>query len=195
MPIAGAIAWTAIGIAGALLPLRGAVLAVFIGTGAIFYLGILVGKLTGEELLGRGRPANLFDRIFFHAVAASLCSYGIAIPFLQADPTSLPLSVGILTGTMWLPFAALAGHWIGIAHAAARTAGTLHGDPRGDRRGLPGHDRGARAARAGAGRRDAGALSAAVRDVTRSRARTLHRAARRRGARPGADQIPCVAGS
>ena len=121
MPIAGAIAWTGIGIAGALLPTRGAAYAVFIGTGAIFYLGILVGRLTGEDLFGRGRPANLFDRIFLMSVAASLCAYGIAIPFLQADPTSLPLSVGILTGTMWLPFGALARHWVGLFHAVTRT--------------------------------------------------------------------------
>jgi hypothetical protein len=33
MPIAGTIAWTGIGIAGALLPLQGAAWAVFIGTG------------------------------------------------------------------------------------------------------------------------------------------------------------------
>src|SRR4051812_45761651 len=64
MPIAGAVAWTAIGIAGALLPITLAVWAVFIGTGMIFYLGIGIARLTGEDLLGRQRKGNFFDQIF-----------------------------------------------------------------------------------------------------------------------------------
>ena len=32
------------------------------------------------------------------------------------------MSVGILTGLMWLPFSAFINHWVGIFHAFARTA-------------------------------------------------------------------------
>lgn len=42
MPIAGAICWAGIGIAGALLSLYGAVWAVFIGTGMIYLVTIYV---------------------------------------------------------------------------------------------------------------------------------------------------------
>ena len=38
-----------------------------------------------------------------------------------ADPTSLPMSVGILTGLMWIPFSALLRHWVGYFHGFART--------------------------------------------------------------------------
>src|SRR5262245_23390216 len=72
MPIAGAVAWTGIGIAGALLPLRLAVWAVFLGTGMIFYLGLAIARLTGEDLLGRRRKGNHFDQIFLFAVASAL---------------------------------------------------------------------------------------------------------------------------
>jgi hypothetical protein len=47
--------------------------------------------------------------------------YAIAIPFFHADCTSLPLTVGILSGLMWLPFSWIIGHWIGSFHALART--------------------------------------------------------------------------
>ena len=47
--------------------------------------------------------------------------YSIAIPFFLIEPTSLPLSVGILAGLMWRPFSALIGHWVGYFHGLTRT--------------------------------------------------------------------------
>jgi hypothetical protein len=121
LPIAGAIAWAGIGIAGAVLPMRLAVWAVFIGTGMIFYLGLAVARLTSEDLLGRRRKGNYFDQIFLLTVASALLVYAVAIPFFLVDPTSLPLSVGVLTGLMWVPFSGLIRHWIGLAHGITRT--------------------------------------------------------------------------
>ena len=121
MPITGAIVWAGIGIAGMFLPAQLAVLSVYIGTGLIFYLALGVAKLVGEDLLARGRKGNLFDRIFLLSIAMSCLVFSIAIPFGLADPTSVPLSVGVLTGLMWLPFSAMAGHWVGYFHAIART--------------------------------------------------------------------------
>jgi hypothetical protein len=121
LPIAGTIAWALIGVAGAVLPLAQAVWALFIGTGAIFYLGIGIARLTGEDLLGRERRGNFFDRVFLLTVVQAVLVYALAIPFFLVEPTSLPLSVGILTGLMWVPFAALAQHWVGLFHGVART--------------------------------------------------------------------------
>lgn len=122
MPVAGAIAWTLIGIAGAFLPLQLAVWALFLGTGMIFYLGLAVARLTGEDLLGRRRKGNYFDQLFLLTVASALLVYAVAIPFFLVEPTSLPLSVGVLTGLMWVPFSGLIRHWIGLFHGVARTA-------------------------------------------------------------------------
>ena len=121
MPIAGTIAWTAIGIAGMLLPVEQAAWALFIGTGMIFSLGLLVARFTGEDLLGRERPGNPFDALFMRAVVMSWLVFAIAIPFFRKDPTSLPLTVGILAGLMWLPFGWIIRHWVGTFHAVART--------------------------------------------------------------------------
>lgn len=120
MPIAGAIAWTAIGVAGTVLSPVASVWALFLGTGSIFYLGLIVARFTGEDLLGRDQP-NTFDRLFMSTVFMSLLVFAIAIPFFRQDYTSLPLSVGILTGLMWAPLSWMLAHWIGLFHAIART--------------------------------------------------------------------------
>ena len=120
-PIAGAIAWSVVGVAGALLPTRPASLVLFVATGMIVYLAMFISKFTGENFLDRSKPKNTFDALFFYTVAMSLLVYAIAIPFYLIDNTSLPLSVGVLSGTMWLPITWIIRHWIGVAHALART--------------------------------------------------------------------------
>jgi hypothetical protein len=121
MPLAGLIAWTLIGSAGAFLGPVQAVWSLFIGTGFVAYLGLMLSRFTGENLLDKNRPKNAFDSLFFHCVAMALLVYAIAIPFLGVDYTSLPLTVGILSGLMWLPLSWIIQHWLGIFLAVART--------------------------------------------------------------------------
>ena len=121
MPIAGTIAWTVIGIGGMLLPTNLAAWAVFIGTGMIFSIGLVVARFTGEDLLGKKRPGNPFDALFMRTVMMSWLVFAIAIPFFRLEPTSLPLTVGILAGLMWLPFGWIISHWVGTFHAVTRT--------------------------------------------------------------------------
>ena len=121
-PIAGAIAWAFIGVCGlASSSLFVNSMAVFVGTGSIFYLALLVARFTGEDLLGRNRPKNLFDKLFLLTVAQAVAVYAIAIPFFLVEKTTLPMTVGILTALMWIPFSGLVGHWVGIFHAVTRT--------------------------------------------------------------------------
>ncbi|MBV9182413.1 MAG: hypothetical protein JO356_13970 [Acidobacteria bacterium] len=121
MPLAGLIVWTLIGLMGALLPPIMAVWSLFIGTGFIAYLGIMLSRFTGEHFMDKKRLKNVFDGLFFHCVAMALLVYAIAIPFFRVDYTSLPLTVGILSGLMWVPFSWLIQHWVGIFHSVART--------------------------------------------------------------------------
>jgi len=121
MPLAGSIVWTLIGIAWAFLPPILAVWSMFIGTGFIAYLGIVLSRFTGENFLAKIKPKNIFDSLFFHCVAMALLVYAIAIPFFRVDYTSLPLTVGILAGLMWVPFSWIIQHWVGIFHTVART--------------------------------------------------------------------------
>ncbi len=120
-PLAGLIVWLIVGIAGIFLPIQATVWILFIGTGSIPYLAILLSKFTGENFLAKDKPKNEFDTLFFFTVGQSILVYAIAIPFFLIDYSSLPLTVGILTGTMWLPFSWIIKHWIGIFHAISRT--------------------------------------------------------------------------
>jgi hypothetical protein len=111
MPIAGTIAWAGIGVASLLLESDVArAWSVFIGTGMIFYLGLGIARVTGEDLMGKKKESPFFDRAFFAAIIMAVMVYSIAIPFFRADHTSLP-------------------------HDAA-----LSRDPDRDRRRLPGDD-------------------------------------------------------
>ncbi|NVK54090.1 MAG: hypothetical protein HWE26_00635 [Alteromonadaceae bacterium] len=120
-PIAGLIAWTIVAVGSLFLEPVGKSLLLFAATGSIVYLGILVSKFTGENFLDKSRPKNTFDTLFMYSVGMAVLVYAIAIPFFMLDYTSLPLSVGILTGLMWLPISWIIQHWIGIVHGLLRT--------------------------------------------------------------------------
>lgn len=122
MPLAGTIAWALIGLGSMVLSPQQLVWLLYIAIGCIAYLGIFISKFTGEDFLDKTRPKNSFDSLFFHSVFMSLLVYAIAIPFFIIDYTSLPLTVGILAGLMWLPLSWIIQHWIGIFHAVSRTA-------------------------------------------------------------------------
>jgi hypothetical protein len=120
-PLAGLIVWTIIGFVGIFLSDVIAVWSIFIGTGSIVYLGLFLSKFTGENFLDKSKPKNEFDTLFLFTVGQAILVYSIAIPFFLVNYSSLPLTVGILTGSMWLPFSWIVKHWIGIFHALART--------------------------------------------------------------------------
>ena len=120
MPIAGTVAWTVAGVLGAIQPEEPASYALFVCTGAIFPLGLLVARFTGEDLLGARHP-NELDRLFGLNILMANLVWGIGIPFWIIEPSSLPLSAGILAGLMWVPFSWMIQHWVGMFHAIART--------------------------------------------------------------------------
>jgi hypothetical protein len=121
MPLAGAVAWTIVGVAGVFLRPILEVWVLFGAVGSILYLGMLFSRFTGENFLDKRRPKNVFDGLFLRTVVEAVLVFAIAIPFFRADYTSLPLSVGVLSGLMWLPFSWIIEHWIGTFHTLART--------------------------------------------------------------------------
>lgn len=120
-PLSGLIVWTIIGCIGIFFSDFIAVWSIFIGTGSIVYLGLFLSKFTGENFLDKSKPKNEFDTLFLFTAAQAILVYSIAIPFFLVDHTSLPMSVGILTGLMWLPFSWIIKHWVGIFHTLTRT--------------------------------------------------------------------------
>jgi hypothetical protein len=120
-PISGIIAWFLVGVSGLFFSDTITVWVLFIATGSIVYLALFISKFTGENFLDKSKPKNVFDNLFMFTVGQSVLVYAIAIPFFIMDYTSLPLTVGILTGTMWLPFSWIIKHWVGIFHSLFRT--------------------------------------------------------------------------
>jgi hypothetical protein len=120
MPIAGTIAWAVAGVLGSMLRPGPASIALFICTGAIFPIGLIVSRFTGEDLLGGG-STNELDRLFGLNILMANLAWAIAIPFWLIEPSSLPLSVGVLAGMMWVPLSWMIEHWVGLFHAIVRT--------------------------------------------------------------------------
>ncbi|RFN58021.1 DUF7010 family protein [Marixanthomonas ophiurae] len=120
-PLAGLIVWSIIGVTGFFFSDFITVWTIFIGTGSIVYLGLFLSKFTGENFLDKNKPKNEFDTLFLFTAGQAIMVYSIAIPFFLIDYSSLPMTVGILTGLMWLPFSWIIKHWVGIFHTIIRT--------------------------------------------------------------------------
>ncbi len=120
MPIAGTIAWSVAGVLGAILPVEQASYALFFCAGGIFGLGVFISRFTGEDILGT-KSHNDLDRLFGLTILMASLVWAIAIPFWLIEPTSLPLSIGVLAGLMWVPFSWMINHWVGLFHGIART--------------------------------------------------------------------------
>ena len=122
MPLSGMLVWALLILTGWLLPPSAAVMAIFIGTGSIVYIAMGMAKLTGENFkFQKGANRNFFDTLFLATVGMSFMVYAIAIPFFLADYRSLPFTVAVLAGLMWLPASVLMQNWIGVVHAVGRT--------------------------------------------------------------------------
>jgi len=120
MPLTGAAVWLVVAVASLFLTPVQTVWILFVGTGSIAYIAMFVSKLTGENFLDKSKPKNTFNTLFFYSMFSSLVVFAIAIPFFLVDYTSLPLTVGILTGTMWIPFSWIIQHPIGLFHGVSR---------------------------------------------------------------------------
>ncbi|GEA10767.1 hypothetical protein [Alteromonas sp. KUL49] len=121
MPLAGTLVWALIGIASPFLSEIAKTWLLYIGTGGIFYLGAGFSYLTGEKFFSKERVNTEFDKLFYVGMIMSLLVFGIALPIATNDHTSLPLSVGILAGLMWMPLSWAIQHWVGYFHTIART--------------------------------------------------------------------------
>ena len=103
MPLAGTIVWALLGISAPFVSELTITWMLYIGTGAIFYLGAGLSYLTGERFFAKSVAKNSFDRLFFVGMVMSLMVFAIALPVADIDHTTVPLSIGILAGLMWMP--------------------------------------------------------------------------------------------
>lgn len=125
MPLAGTVVWALLGISAPFVSELTITWLLYIGTGAIFYLGAGLSYLTGERFFAKKAEKNSFDRLFFVGMIMSLMVFAIALPVAAIDHTTVPLSIGILAGLMWMPLSWAIEHWIGYFHTLTRTFGIV----------------------------------------------------------------------
>ena len=119
LPVAGAIVWSAIGVAALVLPPTTASLLLLFGTGTIFPLGLAVAQLLGERLIDNPSPlAALMGR----CVLMVNLLWAVHLTVFAVAPTYLPLTVGIGLGLHWIVFGWIIGDPVGLIHAMTRTA-------------------------------------------------------------------------
>jgi len=104
MPLAGSIVWTLIGIAGAILPPILAVWSLFIGT-RLHRLSRNNDLALHRRELSSTRTSRRTSSTASSSTASRWhCSFTRSPSrFFRVDYTSLPLTVGILAGLMWVP--------------------------------------------------------------------------------------------
>lgn len=118
IPIAGTIAWAGAGILGTQLREGPASLALFVCIGMVFPMSILIGRLVGEDVL---KTRTELDHLFLLCILMANLVWAIAIPFWLVERSSLPLSLGVLAGLMWIPFSWMLQHPVGLFHGISRT--------------------------------------------------------------------------
>lgn len=121
MPLAGTLVWAFIGLTAPFVSELVITWMLYIGTGAIFYLGAGLSYLTGERFFAKDKVITSFDRLFFVGLIMSLMVFAIALPVAAIDHTTVPLSIGILAGLMWMPLSWAIQHWVGYFHTISRT--------------------------------------------------------------------------
>ena len=123
MPIAGMVAWAALGVAALTLPERTVgTLALYIMV-AILPLAFLIERARGRNLFAGGD--NPLDKLFLSSIAM----IGAVVPLvvvaagLASEPLLVLLGMAILAGVIWIPWGWAAGDPVGMRHAIGRTAG------------------------------------------------------------------------
>lgn len=119
MPMAGAVVWLVIGICGRLFPESRADVVMLFGTGLIFPLALLIGRLRHETLTDRVNPLS---RLMGMSVLMVNLLWAVHLPLLMQAPKFFPLSLGIGLGIHWIVYSWIIQHPVGLIHAAARTA-------------------------------------------------------------------------
>lgn len=120
LPVAGGLYWTALGLLGTQVGLRTWILVAFIGSGLIFPLAGLLGKLAGVRLMD---TANPLSRVALQAVIGINLLWPVHIALLQAAPEVVPLSLAVGMALHWPVIGWMFGSRVCLAHAVVRVLG------------------------------------------------------------------------
>jgi len=118
LPIAGALVWSIVAVAGLVLPDRIATLVLLFGSGAIFPLGLLIARALGERLIDNDSP--LAGLMGMSVLMVNLL-WAVHLSLWMVDVQLVPLTLAIGLGLHWIVFSWIIGHPLGLVHAVSRT--------------------------------------------------------------------------
>ena len=119
MPLAGALVWLVIAACGYVLPENQATVVMLFGTGLIFPIALLIGKLRHENLTDRSNPLS---RLMGMSVLMVNLLWAVHLSLLFGARQFFPLSLGIALGIHWIVYSWIIQHPVGLIHALLRTA-------------------------------------------------------------------------
>ena len=100
--VAGALFFLVLALLPAVMPLRAVQLIWVLGLIVIFPVGILLGRLLGIEVITRNNPLGTLGGLIAGTQAFYL---PVFIAVYQFQPDLLPLTIGVLGGAHFLPYA------------------------------------------------------------------------------------------
>jgi hypothetical protein len=109
LPLAGAIYWTALGIAGYYFKLGDWAMLAFLGSGLIFPIGLLCSKIFKAEFM---KDRTSVSTVLVPALIGMLLFWPMMIGAISVAPEVVPLMMGI----------GMAAHWPVIGWGYGRTA-------------------------------------------------------------------------
>ena len=118
LPIAGALVWAVVGVAGLVLAERTATFVLLFGTGAIFPIALGLSRLLGERILDNTNP---LAKLMALSVLMVNLLWALHLTLVVDAPGFVPLTIGIGLGLHWVVFSWVIGHRVGIVHAILRT--------------------------------------------------------------------------
>jgi len=123
VPLAGAIYWAALGVAGMTLPLGTWILVAFFGSGAIFPLALLLSKLLGNDFM---KDKTATGDVMLPTFLSMLMFWPIAFAAYGMAPELVPLILAIGMAQHW-PVIGWSYGKTGLysAHAIVRAVGAL----------------------------------------------------------------------
>jgi len=122
LPVAGAIYWIVLSVAGLYLNDRLWCLLAFASSGLIFPLGLLLQRPTRSSAVNK----TAFGMLLFAALFSMLCFWGVTIPLFYSAREFVPLSLGFGMSLHWPVIGWMYGRTILFSlHTAVRTVAII----------------------------------------------------------------------
>jgi len=118
-PIAGAIVWSAVALAGLALPARTALYVLLFGSGAIFPIALGISQLTGQKIMLKG---NVLADLMGQCVLMVNLLWPLHFLIVYKAPSLAALSIALGLGLHWIVFGWIIRHPLGLRHTLLRTA-------------------------------------------------------------------------